>query len=538
MFLDNIKKFNEITDGKYLIRIMFKIFVASSLDVLSLVLAYSVINITTNNSMLSDSVLYSIIILLLLSIVVRFYVLRTLNDHIHATRHVLSRKILEKFLLLGPSMLNAGLTSLASDIFSEVEQVVNSYIVPLSNLLQSSIVCISISIGLLYLYPSVTIGLFCIFSFLYISLFLLTNKYSKRIAKERLYDNDRRFSLVSNVLNTYKTIAVYGAKESTLNKFDSYSKRLAKNIGRNQTIGVFPKYAIESLVYIGVALYLVVSFEKGADQLEMIIVLGLSAIKLLPSFQTFYHSFNHLRFGLPAFYSVARTLSKNEGHRKFCHHSGEADNDIIKIHIDNFSYGDTPVLQDINFNIAQKGVTSILGESGSGKSTLLSLILGFETLNNGTISYSNEFLDRDEFLSNVGYVPQDYDLIEGTLLDNIMFNRELIGINNEDIVSLLKMLGLEKIVQNHKDLERTLDLGGEGLSGGQKQRISMCRALIGHPKILILDEPTSALDKDSEKKLFELIRKLAENISVIIISHNPEIISFSDKVIKLKKTSV
>ncbi|TOM79620.1 hypothetical protein, partial [Vibrio parahaemolyticus] len=93
-----------------------------------------------------------------------------------------------------------------------------------------------------------------------------------------------------------KTIAVYGAKESTLNKFDSYSKRLAKNIGRNQTIGVFPKYAIESLVYIGVALYLVVSFEKGADQLEMIIVLGLSAIKLLPSFQTFYHSFNHLRF--------------------------------------------------------------------------------------------------------------------------------------------------------------------------------------------------------------------------------------------------
>ncbi|TOM81501.1 hypothetical protein, partial [Vibrio parahaemolyticus] len=124
MFLDNIKKFNEITDGKYLIRIMFKIFVASSLDVLSLVLAYSVINITTNNSMLSDSVLYSIIILLLLSIVVRFYVLRTLNDHIHATRHVLSRKILEKFLLLGPSMLNAGLTSLASDIFSEVEQVV------------------------------------------------------------------------------------------------------------------------------------------------------------------------------------------------------------------------------------------------------------------------------------------------------------------------------------------------------------------------------------------------------------------------------
>ncbi|TOM83330.1 ATP-binding cassette domain-containing protein, partial [Vibrio parahaemolyticus] len=183
-------------------------------------------------------------------------------------------------------------------------------------------------------------------------------------------------------------------------------------------------------------------------------------------------------------------------------------------------------------------VTSVLGESGSGKSTLLSLILGFETLNNGTISYSNEFLDRDEFLSNVGYVPQDYDLIEGTLLDNIMFNRELIGINNEDIVSLLKMLGLEKIVQNHKDLERTLDLGGEGLSGGQKQRISMCRALIGHPKILILDEPTSALDKDSEKKLFELIRKLAENISVIIISHNPEIISFSDKVIKLKKTSV
>ncbi|CAK3654321.1 Polysaccharide biosynthesis protein [Vibrio crassostreae] len=533
MLLENIKSFNLITSGKVVPEIIAKVLVASCLDVTSLALAYTVIRFSTTKDMsLTPEILYATILSLLVSIIVRFYILRSLNDSIHGIRHLLSRGILTKFLDLGPSMLSSGLTSLSSDIFSEVEQVINSYIVPFSNLLQSGIVCLFICCGLLYLYPEVTIVLFIVFSLLYFCIFVVTNKYSKRIAQERLHDNDRRFSLVSNVITTYKTIAVYGAKEATLDRFDNYSRRLAKNIGRNQTIGVFPKYAIESLVYIGVALYLVLAYEEGTG-IEMILVLGLSAIKLLPSFQTFYHSFNHLRFGLPAFKNVYSTITKVLNKSEFSNHAEERN--CVEIKIKSFDYDGKVILKDINFSIKNVGVTSIIGESGSGKSTLLDLILGFENIKNGLITYSPNYSDHNAFMDCIGYVPQEYDLIEGTLLENILFYRNIEELDVKKLLALADKLGLGGLVKTREDLERNLDLGGQGLSGGQKQRISMCRALLRDPKILILDEPTSALDKNSEKSLLLLIKELSENICVIIISHNPDIVNYSDQVVELKK---
>ena len=147
---------------------------------------------------------------------------------------------------------------------------------------------------------------------------------------------------------------------------------------------------------------------------------------------------------------------------------------------------------------------------------------------------SNIPFDLEDYRNIIGYVPQEPILCNDTIKTNILYGRK--GISDEKIWEVLKKVNLYSFV---KRLDGKLDysVGNKGskLSGGQKQRICIARALVNDPKILILDEATSSLDKKNEDQIIELIESLRDKVSIIFITHKPDILKIADQILYVKK---
>lgn len=195
------------------------------------------------------------------------------------------------------------------------------------------------------------------------------------------------------------------------------------------------------------------------------------------------------------------------------------------------------VLKDINLKLDKKGFVFISGKSGSGKSTLLNIIGGLDKFNNGDILIDGNSIknyntdDWDNYRNTyVGFIFQEFYLLEDlTVYENIALALELQGYNKETIKlkvsEVLKQVELDDF-QKRKPRE---------LSGGQKQRVAIARALIKNPKMLLCDEPTGNLDSETSDLILDLLKKLAKDRLVIMVTHEKEFAErYGDRIIELK----
>jgi len=200
----------------------------------------------------------------------------------------------------------------------------------------------------------------------------------------------------------------------------------------------------------------------------------------------------------------------------------------------NFSYEKNEVLRSVNLIIYKGEKVAIIGESGSGKSTLVDLIIGLHRADQGKIQIDNNFVDNTNLLSwrsQVGYIPQQVYLFDGTIAENVCFGR------NEDkhlLETVLKQANIFDFLQTKQGLNTLVGEGGVQLSGGQKQRIAIARALYGQPEILVLDEATSALDSKTEGKVMQEIYQITQNKTLIIIAHRLSTIKYCDRIYRMK----
>ena len=199
-------------------------------------------------------------------------------------------------------------------------------------------------------------------------------------------------------------------------------------------------------------------------------------------------------------------------------------------------YGGQVVLDGFSHKFGDHGITCLLGVSGSGKSTLLNLLAGFDREYDGDIivagkkiaSLSAEAL-AEYRKHTIGFVFQEYHLLTGyTVLENILLAAELVcedeKKNKEWALSLLRRLGIEE-----KAYEKT-----ENLSGGQKQRAAIARALAGDPKLILADEPTGALDRKTAEEIMGILREIAKERPVLIITHDHKICDYADEIITIE----
>lgn len=194
-------------------------------------------------------------------------------------------------------------------------------------------------------------------------------------------------------------------------------------------------------------------------------------------------------------------------------------------------------LDNVSINFRDNEFASILGPSGSGKTTLLNIIGGLDKYDTGDLIINEvstkKYTDRawDSYRNHrVGFVFQSYNLISHqTILQNVELALTLSGVSKQErrkkAKKALKEVGLESHINKRPNQ----------LSGGQMQRVAIARALVSDPDIILADEPTGALDSETSKQIMDLLKKVAKNKLVIMVTHNPELASlYSTRIIELK----
>ena len=202
-----------------------------------------------------------------------------------------------------------------------------------------------------------------------------------------------------------------------------------------------------------------------------------------------------------------------------------------------FRYSDKmPLLFDgLNLSIKSGDYVALVGASGCGKSTLIRLMLGLEHPQAGSIFYDQYNLREINLRSFrqfcISICLQEGKLIEGTILDNILFNNPLL--TAADAWEAARMAALDKDIQQLPlGMDTPISMDGKGVSGGQRQRILIARALVRKPRILFLDEATSALDNISQHIVTESLARL--KCTRVVIAHRLSTIKQCNRVIVLR----
>lgn len=428
----------------------------------------------------------------------------------------------QRLILIDVSMTSSGVLQLCNG-FSEIIVVISSLII------------------LLYLEPLIIIFFICLSLIIFI---LYKNFYKSKIIKwgeeRKKYDTLRRSQIV-DFINTLVFSKLIKIKNNILNLYVNSNRSTNYYYQLRERWNEIPRALLELFAIIFILiLFSYFSFQKF--ELESIFpvlsIFTLASLKIIISINRLLVSFNQILFCLPALNRVLIDL--NRKFKKNISSIKRKKNTVKNITFDNvsFQYGKKLLFKNLNLKFSNKDFIGIYGPSGSGKSTLLSLIMGVIHPTQGSIKINNKNINK--FNLRIGYVGQNINLIQDSVLNNIAFgvsNKK--SINIAKINKILKELGLDGFVNSLPDKLNTEILEkSSNISVGQAQRIVIARALYFEPDILVLDEPTSSLDIKNENDVIKILNIFSKKKTIFLVSHKMNNLKYCNKIISIKNNSL
>ena len=413
----------------------------------------------------------------------------------------------------------------------------------LMNLLTEGIILIFISCFLLYINPIATLIIFFIlFVFSSFYFFGPLNKLLKKWSKERLNFSDKYTKHLIQGLESVKEIRVYQSENEARTNHYNAKKKVNDLMRHLVVLNVIPRNLFEIITIFILSSCIAYYSIKGQNLIEIIPLVGVylaAAYKILPSMVKILNSINSLKF----FYaSIDHIYNELREQKKI--YFKEVNKDKIdsfkslKFINVNFKYSKTnkKILSNFSLNLKKGDIIGIKGESGSGKSTLINLMLGLLKPTNGKILLNGKNLEMNNrgWLKIISYVPQNIYITDDNIYKNIGFGKKIYEINKQKVIVLLKKLKIYKDIKL-KGFSKNVGQRWSFFSGGQAQRIVLARALYKDPEVIFFDEATSSLDKKNEKNIFKLILKLKGKKTLVISSHNDELLNMCDYVLNLNK---
>ena len=351
-----------------------------------------------------------------------------------------------------------------------------------------------------------------------------------------------------NTIETYQSIReikIYESKnffQKTFNKLISSHAEIDKKFGIIQNLPRILFEIVLILLISGILVFL--EFYQYEPEKNILILSSFSvvAIRLVPSISRIIASFQRLNMLKPNILLLLNEFKLDQSLKDSKDINTKDNSNIFeKLELKNINYSyskdlNKNVFENISFDIKKGEIFGIYGKSGSGKSTLLNLITGLLKPNSGEIKVNSKNIsDNFEYLrSKIGYVPQFVYLFDDTIQNNIIFDDKL---NNYDYLN--NCINLSSLNEFMNDLTNGLNTNvGEAsvkISGGQKQRIGLARALYRKPEILILDEATNSIDEKTKLEIFNNLKKLRDQLTIIIISHDDNFIKQCDRVYMIEE---
>ena len=413
------------------------------------------------------------------------------------------------------------------------------------NLISEILLLIFLFILLFYINYKISISIFIFFiGFGYLLYFLYKIKIYNW-TKERQFIESKLNQVTIESISSIKEIKIYGVMEYFIKIFNNLTSRynlLANRIDNTQQI---PRILIELIMIYSLMAIIFYLFSLNKTNLEIISFLSffaLISLRAVPAITRITASFQRLRVAQATTDFLINeinqiTLNSNNSFQ----FTGNNFFSFKTLEIKNlsFSYKDNFILDQLSFKINKNEIFGIFGNSGSGKSTLLNLILGLLTPNQGSIIFNGKNIESEKinFLSTVGYVPQNVFLLEDSILNNVAFGVNKNEIDIKKALQTIQLSGLSNYVDSL--ISKTSTIIGENgilMSGGQKQRLGIARALYKSSELLILDEATSSLDEEAEKSIFKILISLKKSTTIIFISHNTELKKICDNYIDLENS--
>ena len=370
--------------------------------------------------------------------------------------------------------------------------------------------------------------------------FLKKKKITKLGAKVNLLEQLRLKNYIES-FNLIKEIKIFGNE----NFFKKKNYKLTSDFLHNDFLFRFlksiPRILFEfALIVIFIIIIMInLKYNDNILILEILGVFAASAYRLMPSAVRILGSLQVTKYALPSLENIVEEVSLV----KLDKYQNRSFNEIKtferEISFENvgFKYKNSEkyILKKINLSIPSKKIIGIKGKTGSGKTTIINLLAGLIDPTEGSIlidKINYKDLNVKSLQKLISYVPQNIFLMDDTIKNNILFGSE--NYSEQDLEQAILKSNLEKFVKDSfKGLETTIGEKSSKISGGQSQRIGIARALIKKPSILILDESTNSLDNETENQIFESIRKLQNELTIILISHSNNSLKICDKIIDL-----
>jgi ATP-binding cassette subfamily C protein len=268
-----------------------------------------------------------------------------------------------------------------------------------------------------------------------------------------------------------------------------------------------------------------------------VLMLVIVFARTLSSMNTVQRKYQHLTVDQSALAAILGTISAAEEQAEPATGSVEPTLDrAISLRRVRHAYEGPPVFDDLSLEIPAGRITAIIGPSGAGKTTIVDLMAGLVQPEAGEVlidGVSLKEIDLHRWRHSLGYVPQETLLFHSDVRTNVTLGDP--ELSDADVEWALREAGAwEFVASNPEGLDASVGERGNLLSGGQRQRIAIARALVHHPKLIVLDEATAALDPETEAAVWATVSKLRGKTTVVAISHQPALTGVADRIYRIE----
>ena len=414
-------------------------------------------------------------------------------------------------------------------ITSKSASMINHVIIPILTIINSFFVLIMVLGTLIILSPYFVPFSFLGFGFIYYLIMLFSKKKLLSNSKTVSRESSNLIKALQEGLGGIRDVLIDGSQETYLDIYKNADQPLRRANASITIIGSTPRYAVEALGMILIALVAFFISNQNEGLSKAIPILGALALgsqRILPVLQQVYLNWTYLMGSRESLSDILQFLEQP------LPKSTNPENSALmsfqnKIEIKDLSFkytNESPfVLYNLNFEIPKGSKVGFIGVTGSGKSTLIDIIMGLLTPNSGSVLIDNVKLNSKNISSwqkLISHVPQSIFLADSTISENIAFGVDRKKIDFDKIKLAAVKAQISNTIENWEDSYNTF-VGERGikLSGGQRQRIGIARAFYKKSSVIIFDEATSALDNNTEHEVMDAIDSLGNELTIIIIAH-------------------